>query len=147
MRGGRFDYQAVHSLDQAAIARLYEALGHTDDAAQLYERSLQGNLPPEIYQDTLARLALLHKRQGDYTSALPLWERAAQEGQLYAFEELAKYYEHHARDLTQALHWTRAALEYVQQPGFPRLERLQSQPELLHRQERLLRKLHGADEV
>ena len=142
-----FDYQAVHSLDQAAIARLYEALGHTEDAAQLYERSLQGDLPPEIFYDTLERLALLHKRQGNYTTALPLWERAAQEGQLYGFEELAKYYEHQIRDLPQALRWTQAALERVEQPGFERLERLQSQPGLLHRQERLLRKLQGADEV
>jgi len=135
-----FDFQAVHCIEQAAIARLNEALGHPDEAVQLYERSLQGDLPQELFNDTLERLALLHKRQGHFPLALPLWERAAQEGQLFAFEELAKYYEHHARDLGQALHWTNAALAHLDGPGTGRLERLQNQPEFLHRQERLLRK-------
>lgn len=136
-----YDFQAVHCIEQAAIARLNEALGHADEAAQLYERSLQGDLPPELFNDTLERLSLLYKRQGHFLLALPLWERGAQAGQYFAFEELAKYYEHHARDLGQALHWTNAALEHLDGPSTTRLERLQNRPEFLHRQERLLSKL------
>jgi hypothetical protein len=102
--------------------------------------SLKADLPIEVYHDTLERLALLHKRRGDYTAAIPLWEIAAKDHQIYAFIELAKYYEHHGQDIDQAAHWTQEALTLLNGLNFPRLERLQWQAELQHRLQRLKRK-------
>ncbi|MBN2146793.1 MAG: ribonuclease H-like domain-containing protein [Anaerolineales bacterium] len=131
---------AGYGLDQAAIARLLEELGYTQTAAHLYHHSLESGLPDAIAHDTLQRLALLFKRQGDYTAALPLWEKAAGQQQVYAFVELAKYHEHHLQDFGQALYWTRAAIKLMNTPHFSRLERRQWQGELNHRLQRLEKK-------
>jgi TPR repeat protein len=83
----------------------------------------------------------LHKRRGDDLHALPLWEQAAGEGQIEAFIELAKYYEHRAQDLAAANYWAQAALQIVNAPGFPAQQRKYWQEELDHRLERLSKKL------
>jgi hypothetical protein len=116
---------------------LLEELGRLEEAANLYQQSLETGLPLEAYHDTLERLALLHKRQGNYAAAILLWQRAASEQQIYAFVELAKYYEHRALDFSEALHWTRAALEIVNSPTFPGYARLEWLGNLEHRLERL----------
>ena len=133
-------------IDLAAVARLLEDLGHTDRATELYETCLNADLPEDIYHETLHRLSMLHKRNYNYMAAIPLWERAAMQRRIYAFEELAKYYEHHAQDLAQALKWTREALEYLETAGLPSFELMQWRPELRHRLLRLQRKISSLGE-
>lgn len=135
------DHSHLIGVDRAAIARLFDELGHDDLADQEYQHSLNAELPADLRHDTLERLALLHKRHGDYPAAIPVWEVAANEGMVFACVELAKYYEHHSLELTQALQWTHRAIEIIQDPGFSRLERQQVLPELEHRLERLRRKI------
>ncbi len=134
------DDRVEYSLDQAAIARLYEDLGYVDMADNLYRRSLERGLAALAHQDTLQRLSLLHKRHGDIQAAIILWQQAAEEAQIYAHVELAKYYEHNVYDFDQAVFWTQAALQLINAPGFPRLERYQWQADLEHRLERLQRR-------
>jgi hypothetical protein len=133
-------------IDLAAVARLMDDLGHPDKAVALYEICLNGPLSEEIYNDTLARLALLHKRANNYPAAIPLWEQVANRRQIFAYEELAKYYEHHTENLAAALQWTQAALELIHAPDLPLSEKLQWQPEFEHRIERLNRKLSAGKE-
>jgi uncharacterized protein YprB with RNaseH-like and TPR domain len=128
-------------IELAAVARLIEDLGHVKRAAELYEICLQAELPEELYSDTLLRLSLLHKRNSNYPAAIPLWEKAASSQRIFAYEELAKYYEHHAQDLAKALQWTQAALEYLDSEGQASIETRQWKPEFEHRLERLQRKL------
>lgn len=78
-------------------------------------------------------LSLLLKQQKMWPRALSLWQNLAEQGDLKAYVELAKYYEHRIKDLTKALQITRQVL------GLAVEEKLKS--ELLHRKERLLRKL------
>ncbi len=132
-------------IDLAAVGRLLEDLGHLEQAAALYEACLQAELPEEIFHDTLLHLSLLHKRNGNYPAAILLWEQAASRRRLYAYEELAKYYEHHAENLEAALRWTQEALDYLDGEGLAASEKLQWKNEFLHRMERLQRKLgvHG----
>ena len=127
-------------LDLVGVGRLYEELGRTDDACRIYGRCLQESLPDDLLLDTLQRLSLIYKRNGDYLTALPLWEKAASYKHLYAFEELAKYYEHHARDVQTAIYWTKAALELIHSPAIPKDTRQEYQPKLEHRMQRLQRK-------
>ena len=91
-----------HGLDVIALAKLYEDLGQWDTAARLFERGLEKSLSSdsgqglseENFTETVRRLSALQKRRGDFDEALRLWEDAAEKGHIYAFIELAKYYEH-----------------------------------------------------
>ncbi|MCQ3980384.1 MAG: hypothetical protein DPW09_43785, partial [Anaerolineae bacterium] len=73
--------------------------------------------------------------------ALNTWRLAAEGRQIYAHVELAKYYEHQARDYGEAARWTQAALDLLNTPTFPRYERRLWLADLQHRLHRLQRKL------
>ena len=127
--------------DLAAVARLVEDLGHIEEATVLYEDCLKAELPAVTYNDTLARLAYLHKRNNNYLAAVPLWEQATSRNQIYAYEELAKYYEHHTQNLDAALSWTLLALDYLSSSSLLEPDNIQWILEFQHRLERLQRKI------
>jgi len=70
-----------------------------------------------------------------------LRRQAAAERQLYAHEELAKYYEHSEKNFVEALRWTDAALALVNLSSTPFADKLLWQEPLLHRQNRLKDKI------
>lgn len=72
--------------------------------------------------------------------AIRLWEESAKRGHLYAFIELAKYYEHKQRDAKVAMKWAKAALKQVEKADMPAYMRNHWQNEVEHRMERLKRK-------
>jgi len=127
------------ALDLVGIGKVHEKLGNAKEAAALYSAALENDLPDETRCATRHRLSFLHKHARNWSEALTLWEAAAQEGEWYACEELAKYYEHWARDLSQALKWTRLALHGLTQASAA--ERLMWASAFEHRQVRLLRKM------
>jgi uncharacterized protein YprB with RNaseH-like and TPR domain len=133
----------VHGLDLVAMGKLFEDLRRLETAARLYEHGLAGDLPGETYWEAVRRLSFLHKRRGDLSAAVSLWRQAAGEGQVYAHVELAKYYEHRARDYREAAGWTQAAIALVEAPAFPGRARQRWLAELEHRLARLRRKLDG----
>ena len=128
-------------IDLAAIARLLEDLGHTEKALEYYEKCIQSDLPEEIFNSALQRLSFIHKRNNNYAAAIPLWEQAIQRKQIYAYEELAKYYEHHAQDFETARKWTLEALEFFNSSDLSAFEKAQWTEVFQHRLERLERKL------
>ena len=133
-------------IDLAAVARLLEDLGHIEKAVEIYEVCLTAELPEEIHNDTLYRLSLLHKHNNNYLAAIPLWEQAASRRKIYAYEELAKYFEHHAIDLSMAMKWTQEALEFIDSADLPSTESRQWKSEFKHRMQRLLRKINSRTE-
>jgi uncharacterized protein YprB with RNaseH-like and TPR domain len=136
-----FSQPAAELIDLVAVARLLEDLGHVDSAAQLYSLCLNSELPEDIHTDTLMRLALLHKHRNNYSSAIPLWEQAASRRRILAYEELAKYYEHHAIDLDLALKWTLEAQNALDTLDLPATEKHWWKVEFQHRLQRLQKKL------
>lgn len=126
-----------HGLDVIALARLYEDLGQWDTAARLFKHGLQKDLSEGNFWEAVRRLSVLQKRRGDFDEALRLWEKAASEGHVYAYVELAKYYEHKKRDVKSALRWTKSALKEVEKSDLPVYIRKHWQEELKHRHERL----------
>jgi uncharacterized protein len=126
-----------HGLDVISMAKLYEHLGQWDTAARLFEKGLRMQLGQAHFWEATRRLAVLQKRRGDFGEAVPLWEQAASEGHVYAYVELAKYYEHRQRDPRTALQWTMSALKEVQRLDLPGYMRKHWTQELKHRQERL----------
>ena len=135
------DLHSLGTRELAAAARLYEELGQTTRAIQYYQLCLKSLLPVGLFIDTASRLALIFKHQGDYSSAVPTWDKAAQVGGISACVELAKYFEHHALDYPQAIRWTQTALAYITTPDTPPFFRHQWQKDLEHRLQRLQSKL------
>ena len=127
----------VHGLDRVALGRLFEDLGHLEQAAQLYQQGLAHPLPHESYWETVQRLSLIYKRRADLAAAVGLWRQAADNGQVYAHVELAKYYEHHVRNYHEAAQWTQAAITLVMAPGFSRQTGQRWLADLEHRLARL----------
>jgi hypothetical protein len=85
-------------------------------ARTLYERALSSGLPEAIDRIARGELAVLAKRQRDYERATALWKDLLKEDVdgLEAYEQLAIYYEHRAREPNRAAAVTREALEVLQ---------------------------------
>ena len=132
-----FDGQVQHGLDFIALAKLFDDLGRREEAARLYERGLQAGVSEADFGSAVQRLSALQRRRGDLESAAALWHKAAAEGHVYAHVELAKYYEHHRRDYTEALKWTQSAEGLISSLDIPRYEYRHWMEELEHRRERL----------
>jgi uncharacterized protein len=130
-----------HNEDIVALARFFEFIDDIPQAEILYQRALAQNLEDDLYWDTLERFSFLLKRKDDWETAIPLWEKAADHQCLYAFEELAKYYEHHTKDLKEARHWTVKALTLLNKKHIPIYKYYYWQEILEHRLARLNRRL------
>jgi len=135
-----YDGKVQHGLDFVALGKLFEDLGHWDEAARLFERGLESQLNETDFGLAVKRLSILQKKRGDMGEAMRLWETAAEQGHLYAFIELAKHYEHKERDAKAALKWTTSALKHVEKVEQPAYVRKFWLTEIEHRLERLKRK-------
>ncbi len=130
-------FAVEHGLDMIAVGKLFEHLGRHAEAAELYERGLEYDLEEPVFRQTFERLALLQRRRGNLPAAVELWQKAARSRQIYAFVELAKYYEHRARDDALAAQWAQDALDIITAPGSPAYLRQRWQADLEHRLARL----------
>jgi len=135
-----YEGKVQHGLDFIALGKLFEDLGHWDEAARLFERGLESQLNETDFGLAVKRLSILQKRRGDVGEAIRLWQAAAQQGHLYAFIELAKHYEHKERDVRSALQWTNSAMEHLEQIDMPSYMRNYWINEIEHRLKRLKRK-------
>ncbi|MEW6716683.1 MAG: ribonuclease H-like domain-containing protein [Chloroflexota bacterium] len=127
-----------------ARGRLHEEQGDLEAAAQAYNAALTNNpLLDETHWRTLQRLSYVHKRRGDLSSAMALWRKAASQGNIYAYEEFAKVYEHQEKDYVTAMDWTQAAIHLMQADDFSPIQRARWLPELEYRLKRLERKIQS----
>lgn len=99
-----------YGVDLIALAKLFESIGDTSLAAELYFRGLDYEMPESIMLEAIHRLSLIHKRQQNYSEAISLWQRATRYKYIEAFVELAKYFEHHVQEYPSALYWTESAI-------------------------------------
>lgn len=138
--------QAVDDdIDMASIARLYEDMGWLEQAAAIYERSLEsGDMPEDIFIKTMQRFALLRRRKGEWEKAVLLWRTAADHGDIAAYVELSKYYEHRVRNNMEALNWARKALETLDADRFFPGNRSIIERELGKRVHRLYQRVYEA---
>jgi len=135
-----YNGRVEHGLDFIALGKLYEDLGHWDEAARLFERGLELGLDESDFGVTVKRLSILQKKRGDVDQALRLWEAAAGKGHVYAHIEMAKYFEHKARDVKAAIKWAKSARRHVEDTDLPAYIRKHWLDEIDHRLERLERK-------
>jgi hypothetical protein len=129
-----------HGIDLISLGKIFEDMGDFQTAAQCFEDGLKLDIPDNNRRDGLQRWSLMEKRRQNLDKAIELWRLAANEHDLQAFIELAKHYEHHVRDLDQAIVWARSAISLVQVSDYTSFERQQLLQDLEHRLARLERK-------
>lgn len=109
---GNPDTEYTDHGDLFAAARLFHDRGHGEGAHRF--------LKPLIFSDNhfIAEeagkfLSLMFKRAGRWEDAIDIWQTMISHdpGNTFAVEELAKWYEHRARDFEQALSLVNQALE------------------------------------
>jgi hypothetical protein len=130
-----------HGAEMAALGRWLREAGELDQACALFRRSVDAGLCDDLLFRTLWDLAALERKRVTSSkdhpvAALEIWnDLAASKNpfQVKAHEELAKFYEHDARDYARALELTRAALE------------LWDSEDLRKREERLMKRVESAD--
>lgn len=140
MLANPFGEAVQHGLDVIAIAKLFEDLKEWDAASRLYEHGLQDTLPEEDFAKAVKRLAVLQRRRGDMAEAVKWWQQAAEDGHIYAYVELAKHYEHQAKEYGLAEKLTLQALSLANDSKLPGYERDHWLGELAHRLNRLQKK-------
>jgi uncharacterized protein YprB with RNaseH-like and TPR domain len=146
---GDAETQGQDGLELFGVSRICERRGYATRARKLYESSIASVLPVETDRAARRSLARLAKRDGDFTVACELWRYAlGNSRQGYeAYEQLAIYHEHKARDPHQAREVVRQALDELRRanhrgaiaPGAYREIRAR----LEHRLVRLERKSRG----
>jgi tetratricopeptide (TPR) repeat protein len=102
-------------LELYGVSRICERRGEVKRARKFYEQSIASVLPLETDRAARAALARLTKREGDLTGARELWEGMlgnSREG-YEAYQQLAIYYEHEAREPRRALALVREALDQL----------------------------------
>jgi len=135
-----YNGRVEHGLDFIALGKLFEDLGHWDEAARLFERGLELGLEEADFGVAVKRLSILQKKRGDMDQALRLWEDAAAKGHIYAHIELAKHYEHKMRDAKTSIKWAKSARREVEKADLPAYIRKHWLGEIDHRLARLERK-------
>ena len=123
--------QLRHGADMIGMARWLGAAGRDEEALGLFRRAVDAGLPDHLLFRSMAEIGALEKRLGREAAALAVFQDLAASPNAYrahAFTELAKHYEHRARDYATALAMTRSA------------RAIADSPELIHREERLERR-------
>ncbi|MBQ3156791.1 MAG: ribonuclease H-like domain-containing protein [Clostridia bacterium] len=128
----RFD-EDVYSMGVAL-----DRFRHTEEARRCYQ--LAGG---SMHAASQSRLAQSYRRSGDKAAAVHIWQGmiARGEGGIQPFVELAKYYEHTARDYEAALDVVRKALIRLAEPAlFENCAVQEARNALQYRYDRLKRK-------
>ncbi len=134
-------------VEKMAIARLYYDLGHIDTAIEIYQQILKMDhsssnpLSSQNRIEVLTRLARIYKEAREFVKAQIFWIEAASLNDPYACIELAKLNEHILKDIPEALHWTQAASLAIQQGDIRFDIKEDLNFELIHRLNRLERKI------
>jgi tetratricopeptide (TPR) repeat protein len=87
------------------LGRIFEAEGKYDKGIECFEACVDLK-PDKVRVMALRKLAEIYKRKGDYEKAVLHWTRLVSEKEappLFPLIELAKYYEHKAKDLESAI--------------------------------------------
>lgn len=127
-------------IDLIALGKIFEDMGDYTTAAQCFAGGLDCDIPGRNRRDALQRWSHMEKRRQNLSKAIELWRLAADDQDLLAYIELAKHYEHHVRDINQAIEWTLSAIALIQNGDYTQFEKQQYLSELEHRLARLERK-------
>jgi tetratricopeptide (TPR) repeat protein len=122
-----------HAGEMTGLAGWLRAAGDLEGARALLRRAVQAQLPEALLFRALWDLAQLERKLDARDEALDIWRDLASASSPFrvrAIEELAKHYEHRAKDRQKALEWTLAARAIDDSPDLARRElRLSREPQ------------------
>jgi len=102
------------------VGRIFEAGGEFDMTVDCFECCMDSELVP-VKETAARRLSDIYKRKGDYSRAVEHWERMASGSgllSLFPLVELAKYYEHKAKDIKKAIEIVEKAMQLSLRIGY-----------------------------
>jgi uncharacterized protein YprB with RNaseH-like and TPR domain len=102
----------IDSLDLFGLSKFLQRRGDADRAHSACAQALAMGLPAEFRPKARRDLALMAKRRGEHSLAAEIWHQIAGDPQdgIHACEQLATYYERHAKDLVKAAEFARLAI-------------------------------------
>jgi uncharacterized protein YprB with RNaseH-like and TPR domain len=114
--------EAKNAWDLLAVAQIFEKYKEDKSAVSCYEKCLT-SVNPAVRQASLKKLAFLHKGKKDYTNSVKYFETllACSGGpNIPVMIEIAKHYEHRAKDIPKAVKIIREAIDACLKTGFLR---------------------------
>ncbi len=135
------EYVEQYDTVNFSVAKLYESKYDLEKAIRIYEQAIKQDNIPEIYKiKALQALAKIMKQHNNFLDAVLLWKTAANLNDIESMIELAKYYEHKAKNIPEAIFYANLATSTLSQ--LDQRFKIQSyQADLKHRLERLKKKL------
>ncbi len=127
-------------VEMVALGKIFEDQGRIEDAVLCYSKGLAAELPLGVRCEALHRWSVLEKRRNNLEVSIELWQEATKNNEIYAFEELAKVFEHRLKDIAQAIYWTESGLNLLLSLENDPFQRRYWEAQLQHRLERLRRK-------
>jgi len=102
----------IESLDLFGLSRFLQRRGDPDRAHSACAQALAMGLPAEFRPKARRDLALMAKRRGEHARAAEIWLQIVADlhDGIHACEQLAIYYERHARDLAKAAEFAQLAI-------------------------------------
>jgi uncharacterized protein len=116
LEAGENGFGETDSLDVLGLSKFLQRKGESERAHSACAHALHAGLPAEFRPQATRELALMAKRRGDREHALSLWHTLVADPQetVFACEQLAVYYERHARDFMRALEFAKLGLHTLQ---------------------------------
>jgi uncharacterized protein YprB with RNaseH-like and TPR domain len=101
-----------HHIDLKTLAKHYDNTNQWQRNIPIYQSLINIESNQEVKTDLCLRLGHCYKSLGQWDNAVALWEQLLNSGKfrIETYEELAKYFEHRARDFSRAEQIVRKAL-------------------------------------
>jgi uncharacterized protein YprB with RNaseH-like and TPR domain len=102
----------IESLDLFGLSRFLQRRGEDDRAHSACAQALAIGLPAEFRPKARRELAQMAKRRGEHSRAAEIWLEIAADPRdgIHACEQLAIYYERHAKDQAKAMQFAKLAI-------------------------------------
>ena len=114
------DASGIESLDLFGLSRFLQRRGENDRAHSACAQALTMGLPAEFRPKARRDLALMAKRRGEHARAAEIWLEIVSDlhDGIHACEQLAIYYERHAKDPSRAAEFAQLALAKLRPQRF-----------------------------
>src|SRR6202521_1690452 len=105
----------IESLDLFGLSRFLQRRGEDDRAHSACVQALSIGLPAEFRPRARRELALMAKRRGEHARAAEIWLEIVADPHdgIHACEQLAIYYERHAKELAKAAQFAKLAVATI----------------------------------
>jgi len=123
--------------EQFSIAELLLKNQSFSLSKDFFEKAIIGNNDLAFDVGAMRNFGYVLKKSGDWSRALEIWQISAEEGDVDAHIELAKFYEHRKKEYQVALEWTEKAIKILKNQ---RESSSAMMINLNHRKHRLLQK-------